>query len=77
MSMKETLLAILAVTFGVSLMGAGAYAIGLAVQVYTKFPDEPVTPFASFVYGILGVAALFGGALLLIRAYRGPKKSGK
>jgi hypothetical protein len=41
MSTKENVLAILAAILGVCLIGGGAYAIGLVVWVYIRFPDEP------------------------------------
>ena len=72
MSTKETVLTILAVVLGVCLTGGGVYAIGLAVQVYMKFPDEPVTSDICVISGTLGVLALIGGVLLLRRLLKRP-----
>ena len=77
MSIREKILTILAVIFCVGLTAAGVYAIGAAVWVHFRFPTESMTPFASILFGALGVLALAGAALLLRRAFGGPKRSGK
>jgi hypothetical protein len=71
MSTKETLLTILAVTFGVCLMGAGAWAIFLAVWGYTSHPDEPGAVLSLMLF-IPGVLFLIGGVLLLRRLLSRP-----
>ena len=75
MSRKESVLTILAVIFGVCLIGFGAYLIGLAVWGYTSFPHEPQAALALILVAPLGALFLIGGGLLLLRAFRGPKKS--
>jgi len=72
---KESVLTILAAIFGVCLVGGGAWAIFMAVWLYTDVGFEAQARFFAFVFVVLAVFFLIGGVLLLIRVYRGPKKS--
>jgi len=74
-SRKESVLTILAVTFGIGLTAGGAWAIFMAVWLYTKLGFEAQARFFAFMFVVLAVFFLFGGVLLLLRAFRGPKKS--
>jgi hypothetical protein len=76
MQKKESLLTIFAIVFGVCLTGAGAWAIFLSVWGYTSNPDESGAVLSLILF-VPGVLFLLGGFLLLLRAYRGPRKSGK
>jgi ABC-type multidrug transport system fused ATPase/permease subunit len=73
MSIREKILTILALILGICLTGFGAYVIGLVVWGYTRFHKEAG---ASIVVAPIAVLFLLGGVLLLLRAFRGPKKSG-
>jgi nitrate reductase gamma subunit len=74
---KRKILPILAVIFAVCLTGIGAYLIFLAVWGHTKLGFEAPVRDLAFMFGLLGVLALIGAALLFLRAFRGPKRNGK
>lgn len=75
MSRKEAVLTILAIVFGVCLTGGGACAIGLAVLIYISLQEVSGAVLASILLVPLGGLFLIGGVLLLLRAFRGPRKS--
>ncbi|MBM3157135.1 MAG: hypothetical protein FJ004_07590 [Chloroflexi bacterium] len=71
---KRKILPILAVIFGVSLTGIGTYLIFLAVWDFAKFGFDPERVLA-FMFSVFGGLFLIGGVLLLLMAFRGPRKS--
>jgi hypothetical protein len=74
-SRKEAVLTILAIVFGVSLTGIGAYLIFLAIWGYTKLGFEAQVRFFAFMFAVFGALFLIGGILLVLMAFRRPKKS--
>jgi hypothetical protein len=74
-SRKDNVLTILAAIFGIGLTAGGACAIGLAVLIYISLQEVSGAVLASILLVPLGGLFLIGGVLLLLRAFRGPRKS--